>query len=1377
MRSISEIGTHSVPGSSETQHPENTTPTPASAQSNGGARAKSKMPGMLRDLTDKVTGRKQTTAAKRFTDTQLQAALTNPGIRSGRATRALLREAARRQARGNARETTAHGNTEPETISLETIHPETIHPETIHSDTSEIETIEVETTQLETPLPTGRSQVRPTQTPPADTTPPARKTSILPDRVREALDRVTAKTQKADAALTPTDVLASQLAHPGLLSGRGLRAAQREVANRERASLVSGFRLTTEGESSSGVQGGRLTGTGDVSAARALFPEGPVVDVETGEMSNAHLRATVDALIASLPPIPDAIATAHPTAASLHGKLVERLRSINTLAAGDTRLSPSDMMKVRDGFASAARTSGTLARYLDRDHVSGSAERRDATSYLLIAGLMTELKRTHFSMAATAQVDDFADREVANLERVAPGIKQGVSGPNVATSTGGSLSYSHGIGNASIGGSVGRTIFADDDRDIDFWTSYSATVSGGVGGKIKKWAASVTGQAGFSGGGTYLEHDDLRELVKLIANHDANQSMITSAGPKTRKLVHGWESFRNGASRLMGRNYVQEGATPYYAADKKLQKGFNGVKMALLAMALDDHLPGAAFSDLVETAYPSTGDTLRQRVRGGEPLPPATRADVPDSVAYADRRVAFRQTTVSATGALGKQTKGGTSLEAGATFSTTFKGDLVQFFVETANAPHQLLDPGYHKDFKATLGIHRKLDELSAESPPPELHLYAATQRALSGTQRLGQLSPEVHNLYGDEASIPAQFHEAIAHPSPEHLERAASQASRLEAMYLNFVEDGAQVLARPDKFTPKGVRAQLSAARSEAFARLNDEVWNGQYDEAKALANPEEFVSRTHAALSLGLGVVGTHIGVVKERLAQNPDPSHADSIKHADSAYAKTRELFDKVYLPMKKYDVQKGGPLADKAVWQRWDGLVRLQASGGAISNTLNAIVGRWHKSLAPVSVSNAAGNVTLTAEAKFLNADRQINPSRVGKFWQITLTAQAGAPLAGLALQKAVYEAVKKLNSALATDEPKIDAQEAMRQVQGLVMDTTDGTSIVMKFRQAPGTKVASTNLQYLRVLNDNNSGMNLSVAVPTHVGLFTPSISHTDSSQGFQGEVIGSDLSYLMLQHPKLAAVLDARSSNTPEGLKRMLDANPRVRDGYFGTSTTIIDTVSRYADFQSAKARAVERGVPLESLPVANEFFRYYAQPPFARAAEVARHVQSHAPGTTAAGARPFETAAPLSLDIDVPGVDLNASREALSKMTTVQQRVEYFANEGRPLLDAFAAIVSNTRAINSAAFSHTESRNIGIQTGLRDEPGLRAKRGDASTVPTPNVRVDNPPPPPPPSIESVPTLSNAELARLAQAPGEEPSELRDAAIAEQRARLFGRGT
>ncbi|HEV3423860.1 MAG TPA: type III effector protein [Paraburkholderia sp.] len=1064
------------------------------------------------------------------------------------------------------------------------------------------------------------------------------------------------------------------------------------------------------------------TAVRDTQAAGIAPPDGPVIDPDTGALDKPRLRQTVSALIDALPALPDDIASKHPTSIALRNRLIEELDAIETLAADNTRLRPDELgLAVRDTFAKASRTAKVLAHYVDRRHVSDNGPRPSAATYFMIAGLLTELKRTHLSAAAEDIVNEYAGREVKNLERVAPGISHGVSGPNVSTTTSVGLSYAplhtHSALTAQAGASSSKTLFADDDRDIDFWTSYGISLKAGVGGKIRElanWTGQASGQLNYTGGDIYFEHDDLRELVKLIANLDANRSWIRSAGPKTRKLVHGLEELRNNMSRFVGRNYAPAAGRPYYLNDGKIAKGHNAWKATFLSELLDQHLGHDRFGKLMSAAYPSVGDVLRQRMADEERLPAATRRDVPDSVAYADRLVAFRQATVSGDANLGNATSGNTNLEASGTFDASLKGDLMQFFTETANAPHQLLDPAYHKDFKATFSLHRQLDALCGAPPPPQLHLYDAMRKRLSdaGPARDAAAAPfsgHEQLLYGDAENVPAQFRHAIAQPGPQQLEQAAAQAERLTGTYRSFIDDSMALLARNDRFMPRAQRAELRNARAEAFARINDEIWGGRYphSEEKALAHPEEFVARSHASISLALGCVGSHIALVKQQLASQGDARHASAMANADTRYDTARKLLDRVYLPLKKYDVQKNGPLKDKSTWERWDAALKLQASGGAQANTLGAILGRWGKSLSPVSITNDAGDVTASAEVKVMKATRQVNPGRVGTFWQITLTTQGGAPLLGSMLEQAVRKAVERMNTSLATDAPKIDPSEAIRQVQGLALNVSDGSSIVMKFRQAPGASARATDLQYIRVLGNKSSGLGVSASLPTHVGTFTPTLSFTDSSQGFEGEIIGPDLSYLMMQHPKLAGLLEQAEHDDADGLKRLFEQNPRVRNGYFGHSQTIVEVVSRYADYLRVKTEAAARGQSLENTPMVNEFQRYYATQPFARVAEIARQVEAYAPGKTAGGAAPDEPPVPLGNDIEIGNLDLDAARRHLQTLDTVDQRADYFCGEGRPLLDAFAAIVGNTRAINSAALFHVEPRNTGIQTALRDEAAL----------------------------------------------------------------------
>jgi len=1165
---------------------------------------------------------------------------------------------------------------------------------------------------LHLPLPDGHAG---SEQPPA-TTVRTRKTSVLPGPLRHFLDKITATQQIKAAARLNEAELEIMLNRQDIHGGRSIRAIQREPQRRVKLPDQEVRRKTSAAPKPSVEQ----TTAADIRPSASVLPHGPVIDPDTGALDKTCLRHTAHALCNAFPPLPDHLALTYPTSDRLRNRLIKEVRAISTFETNTIRLKPCEFgLAVRDAFDQASKTAEELAHFLEGRKRSGDDLHPHAVTYSIIAGLLTELKRKHLSAAALDIGNHYAERETGNLERVAPGISQGISGPNLTTNGAISLTYAplhaRGALTAQAGVSGGAVWFADDDRDIDYWTTYTASLKvsmGTVFQQLRQLTGKLTGQLSaeisYSGGDIYFEHDDLRELVKLIANLDANRSQIHSANPKIRALISSMEKFRNDVARLFGRTYMPAEGHPYYLNDEKIEKGANAFKITLMSTELDEHLGDDRFSKLIAAAYPPVGDVLRQRIARQASLPAATRSDVPDSVSYADRRVAFREATAIVDANLGIAA-GRTDLEAKSNFDMSFKGDLMQFFVETAKAPHQLLNPDYHKDFKATLELHRQLDECCGSSSTPQLYLYDMMRRRLQAPPRSWSGRDEL--LYGDAASVPAQFRRVVERPAREQLAHAAEQAQFLTDLYLRFIDDGTALLAMEDKFTPQPIRAGLQSARVAAFTRLNDEVWGGRYAQAKKkmLDCPMEFVTGSYAGISLALGCIGTHIALAKQQIAKRGSPRDTGAIVHADACYDTARQLLDQVYLPLKKYDVQKDGPLKDTAIWERWDAALKLQASSGAETNLMDLLLNGWKKSLGPVSITNDAGNVTASVEVKFLKATRQINPCRLGTFWQITFAVQTGgAPLVGSMLDQLVHQAIKKLNANLMADAPKIDLEQTLRQLQGLALNVSDGSSIVMKFRQAPGLTSRSTDLQYIRVLSNKSGGLGVSVALPTHAGTLTSALAFTDSFQGFQGEIIGPDLGYLMLQHPNLAKLLAQAPGNNPDELQRLFHEHPRVRDVYFGRRQTIVEVVQRYADYLDAKNEATARGRSLESTPMINEFQRYYASQPFARTARIAREMESYAPGSTAHGDGMPRDPLPLSTDIEIGDLDLDAASEHLQTLETIDQRVTYFCGAGRDLLDAFNTIVGNTREINLAAFRHVDPRNSGIQTSLRDAPTLR---------------------------------------------------------------------
>lgn len=214
--------------------------------------------------------------------------------------------------------------------------------------------------------------------------------------------------------------------------------------------------------------------------------------------------------------------------------------------------------------------------------------------------------------------------------------------------------------------------------------------------------------------------------------------------------------------------------------------------------------------------------------------------------------------------------------------------------------------------------------------------------------------------------------------------------------------------------------------------------------------------IAQRHALdRQLGMNDGGADTGAMNDAIEQ--------TIKDADSTYLTVREMMDKTYLPLKNYDVRTASPLKEAGVWRRWDTALRAQASGGAQSSLFNTIMSRLRAKstqvplgdlTGTVSVSNSAGQVALAAEARLMYADHQLNPSRTGKFWQFTFTAQGGAPITGALINQAVKAAIEKFMPNMRIEDEKFDPHELIRQTQGLMFDITDGTSIVVKLRQAP-----------------------------------------------------------------------------------------------------------------------------------------------------------------------------------------------------------------------------------------------------------------------------------------------------------------------------------
>ena len=1047
-------------------------------------------------------------------------------------------------------------------------------------------------------------------------------------------------------------------------------------------------------------------------------PGGAVIDPDTGLVNPRHLRQFAAGLGDTLPKLPDG---ASPRCQRLHKALVDELEAIGALAAKSSKMPPDQLgLALRDGFARASKAARVLARGLnggllprDREHPRKQA----AVAYLGIAGLLNELKRTHLSAAAGHITDAYAEEEMKNLERAAQGILGDVPGSNISTSKGGSLDVNYNGIKGGIGGSSGRVFFKDDPwRDWNFWVTYGGYLKGGYGGALKGWALGVMGKLGFNAGGVYIEQSSAKDTLRIVSNYDANRSLAWSASPRARQVLKWLQKTYVGLARGgLGRNYVPAPGHPAFLKDAKIAKGFNAAKLSLLASMLDTQLGERRFGQLIDAAYPDISDLLGERLAASQQMPLPTRRDVPLSSAGRDQSkpFAFRQEVISVEGKAGKGTPGHSPLEAVAGFLASGTVKRTTFPVESYTPAHRILGAGYHRDFAALLKVIDEIERLGAKAPE-QFFLYGKVRQMLGGGKapRSIELDKQQHLLYGDK--IPASLRAAIADPSSGKLDQVTGVIGQLASDYLRFLADAQVVLARPDGL-PKPAGETLQRRRAEAFARIRDDVWNGKYSGGMkaALKDPERFVSLSYNAMSLALGRAGVSLSVLKYELGRSEKrdtPANRAAILRADEAYQTVRDLFDGIYLPLKPADVNKHCPLRDKATWQRTDATVKVGVSGGANSNMLNALLSRWHKSITPVSVTNEAGQAVLTADATYQYANKQVNPVRLGHYLQFSFSAVGGAPLTGIAMNKAITQVLEKINGTKLPEE-RLEASEVMQQLQGLVLDQSNGTKVVVKLHKAPHEP--SFDLQYLRVLRVKNSGLNASVSIPivTPAGLvtFTPGVTHTDSTEGAVMEMWGKSVAYQLMRYPQLGELLQKAGPAGRKAMRKLLDAHPDVKVACFGFPDTLTSTLQHREDYRHARLLARAEGRQMGGKRVLNAFEHYYETEPFARVARVSEQVKSYAPGSTARGANPFDQPRALIDGINTPIPGLEAARKTLAGLKSVDARADFFCSaEGWPLLQAYGAVMEDLCAIKNNAFFHAAKRDLGFQTKLRDKKLVR---------------------------------------------------------------------
>lgn len=1021
-----------------------------------------------------------------------------------------------------------------------------------------------------------------------------------------------------------------------------------------------------------------------------------VLDPANTEINPRGLARLVGGLIRAIPLESDR--------GNAENGLIRELRRLGDLVEGGTLSSSELGLKLRDGFASASQEARRLARSIPSRDPNA---KQLALTYRCYSALFTELKRIHLTAAAPHVMDEYVQRKAATLKKLVPTIGDRVSGSNIISNR--RIGADHAFGPGTLGGALGanRFLLIDDDTETNFWKTYGGYAYGGVGGKLARWGGKLTGKLGLEGSRTYFETESLEDTLRLVANLDANQSPQRSAGPNHRKGSRTFRSiFNQFAKNALGRNYEPPAGAPSFLHDKKLTKGYNYAKLNLIALALDELTEGHSLSELIAAAYPSAASVARVMMECDAPLPenPIHRT-VPLSEPFCQGLVGIKNVSAGAKAFLGKSSARNGLVEGEMGVSIEGNWNTMQIDARMARFSHEILDPAHHRDLAQTLKLHRQLESHSGGAArnggSPRLFLYEKMKRELQGNEAEGPSRVPWEgcdeDCYGGIVSISRGLLEAISSPDSAKLRAAASACKRLSADYLSFLDDAARVMAKRDRRTPTHLVSALERERLEAFQRINDRIWNGAYPggSAKALKDPRKLVAQSHDAAGLALGYAGIYLAVLKREMSTRPHlqtQENLAAIEQADSAYHDARQLLDRAYLPMKKEAIASYGIFEEAGLWRKHICSGKATARMGADLGFLSAATKGKANTPGAISITNEAGQVVLSGEATYQNQVSHPNGARVGQFVVLNLTLTGGAPLLGAHLRKGVLSALKKVYRGADVAQVEHHASDIVRQLQGVVLDQTDGVSIVLKLRKAPGGQ--KYQVQYLRVLANKDSGFRATVPIPTPTGIVNLNLSTTDSVQSTMFEVAGPDLGYLVLQHKKLLELLEKENRSPSSSLSDLFMHDGRMKNRYFGFSSTIVDVVKEYVHFREALEPG---GGAAPGRQAASEFFRFNSQEPFKRVGAVASEVAKIAPGSTRQGHDVFEPQPNALQEVGrLPSMlEIERAGEHVKTLKTVDDRLAYFCGEGRFIFDAFTRIVTATRRINSAAMMRVASSDM----------------------------------------------------------------------------------
>lgn len=991
----------------------------------------------------------------------------------------------------------------------------------------------------------------------------------------------------------------------------------------------------------------------------------------------------------------------------------------------------------------------------------------------VITALVSELKRHHLSNAATPVFKEYADKEARRLQQTLPGLYESRAGAlaNDASSVSVKAAMDGVLGDMEAGVEVKKdSTWSIDDDNEQMYTRVRNAAAKLTLGLMKFMKASSSAKIYI--GGQYRKTTDVPNMVKILGADKANHSslleralLMGSAGPSARKMNNRMQKAKNffAVRRLNNKSPVPL----YLSADKVAKGAYNQVGIHLCAEVLDglfkdvdsgseDNSSKFCLHEMIKAAYPEHKDVVDDlREKGETPSSVMAYVPLPALSSGTTKRGKEPKTTI-------------TGIEGGLEFAITANKSLKKFSfkkvsmadfkylfdmrlnamarrretsLERLKPMHAMTTASYTKDIRVSLNLWDKVER--AYGKDPKFLLYRKANEALSvnSVNVDGSTLLPRHDIdyFGPEIDIPKTFLGTVRAPKEKWgglLDNIEKQLGQLQKTYDEFEQVSGKLYLENRFQDPESITKGYADKRKEAFKKIVDSVWGGEYKESgdvkdkgiPAIGNDLlELVADSHDAISTALGSMGTHLEIIKAKLMDSPNPDSEkeliEKIKKADASYKKLSKAVEAANIPVAADPLYRFNTVAWGKVSTKNELEGQLKVVTGGDYELLPTILSEETDLPISMDLQDQAAQVSAEVGIKYTQQDHP-NYARKGDFIEISISCTAGAPfdlLAKKAMDEAAQKWIAKGSGKLPVTEKELKKVSNIISKAAAALEVTNkakGYQMVLRWHKYAELPENEYEFQYLKLLEKNIEEIKPSVTIPSLFkkipSLFKKLTLGWSSGQEIRNpvyEYMGRDLGHHIINFNHIDKLHKEAKKNVDEAEKKKAeeqagktqpsgsdsstdsakDTDPVLtklaelledkKNGYkkaqFFSSNSIFDVVKDYQEFVDWKKN--KNGEPPRN------GFAFYDLEKIQELVKVSRKAES-----TAAGSGWSSTQkAPLSTLRSVPDkFFLEEVEEKLKGFETDDERVEYFLQnqKGRAVFKAYLDILATYKEMNSAA-------------------------------------------------------------------------------------------